>query len=65
MVRDLLTNIVVKAVKSFPRQGLWTVLAVVKSSSADRASKGMRCLRRIEVSFYPQMDYSITTQAEA
>lgn len=35
-----------------PQQGLWTVLAVVKSSSRDRASKGLTCLQKITVSFY-------------
>ncbi|PYH81420.1 protein kinase [Aspergillus uvarum CBS 121591] len=46
-VYDLLTKIVAKAVNSFPQQGLWTVLAVVKSSSRDRASRGISCLQRI------------------
>ncbi|PYH97770.1 hypothetical protein BO71DRAFT_346316, partial [Aspergillus ellipticus CBS 707.79] len=46
-VYDLLTKIVAKAVNSFPQQGLWTVLAVVKSSSKDRASRGINCLQKI------------------
>ncbi|PYI12112.1 hypothetical protein BO78DRAFT_392787 [Aspergillus sclerotiicarbonarius CBS 121057] len=46
-VYDLLAKIVVKAVNSFPQQGLWTVLAVVKSSSKDRASRGINCLQKI------------------
>ncbi|EAU37733.1 hypothetical protein ATEG_02771 [Aspergillus terreus NIH2624] len=46
-VYDLLTKIVAKAVNFFPQQGLWTVLAVVKSSSKDRASRGMNCLQKI------------------
>ncbi|KAJ9198046.1 hypothetical protein DTO164E3_5302 [Paecilomyces variotii] len=46
-VYDLLTKIVVKAVNAFPQQGLWTVLAVVKSSSKDRASRGITCLQKI------------------
>ncbi|PYH47273.1 protein kinase MEC1 [Aspergillus saccharolyticus JOP 1030-1] len=46
-VYDLLTKIVAKAVNSFPQQGLWTVLAVVKSSSRDRASRGISCLQRV------------------
>ncbi|KAH8430361.1 protein kinase MEC1 [Aspergillus melleus] len=46
-VYDLLTKIVAKAVNFFPHQGLWTVLAVVKSSSKDRASKGINCLQKI------------------
>lgn len=40
---------VVKAVNSFPQQGLWTVLAVVKSSNKDRASRGYNCLQKITV----------------
>ncbi|PWY66408.1 hypothetical protein BO70DRAFT_390661 [Aspergillus heteromorphus CBS 117.55] len=47
IVHDLLTKIVAKAVNSFPQQGLWTVLAVVKSSSKDRASRGINCLQKI------------------
>ncbi|SPB42357.1 unnamed protein product [Aspergillus niger] len=46
-VYDLLTKIVARAVNSFPQQGLWTVLAVVKSSSKDRASRGISCLQKI------------------
>ncbi|KAJ5681529.1 uncharacterized protein N7477_001469 [Penicillium maclennaniae] len=46
-VYDLLTRIVAKAVHSFPQQGLWTVLAVVKSSNKDRASRGYTCLQKI------------------
>ncbi|PWY69808.1 hypothetical protein BO94DRAFT_502566 [Aspergillus sclerotioniger CBS 115572] len=46
-VYDLLTKVVAKAVNSFPQQGLWTVLAVVKSSSKDRASRGINCLQKI------------------
>ncbi|KAJ5108762.1 hypothetical protein N7456_005437 [Penicillium angulare] len=46
-VYDLLTRIVTKAVHYFPQQGLWTVLAVVKSSNKDRATKGYNCLQKI------------------
>ncbi|KAB8231016.1 protein kinase MEC1 [Aspergillus alliaceus] len=46
-VYDLLTKVVAKAVNFFPQQGLWIVLAVVKSSSKDRASRGINCLQRI------------------
>ncbi|GLI80066.1 serine/threonine-protein kinase M1 [Penicillium ochrochloron] len=47
-VYDLLTRMVTKAVQSFPQQGLWTVLAVVKSSNKDRALKGQACLSKIQ-----------------
>lgn len=46
-VYDLLTRMVTKAVQSFPQQGLWTVLAVVKSSNKDRALKGQACISKI------------------
>ncbi|KAL4939554.1 hypothetical protein BDV06DRAFT_34599 [Aspergillus oleicola] len=46
-VYNLLTKIVAKAVNAFPQQGLWTVLAVAKSSSTDRASRGLTCLQKI------------------
>ncbi|KAL4869315.1 hypothetical protein BDV12DRAFT_185211 [Aspergillus spectabilis] len=46
-VYNLLTKIVARAVSAFPQQGLWTVLAVVKSSSKDRASRGFTCLQKI------------------
>ncbi|CBF79340.1 protein kinase MEC1 [Aspergillus nidulans FGSC A4] len=46
-VYNLLTKIVAKVVNAFPQQGLWTVLAVAKSSSADRASRGLTCLDKI------------------
>lgn len=48
-VYDILTQIVVKTVIAFPQQGLWTVLAVVKSSSKDRASRGISCVQKITV----------------
>ncbi|KAL4915148.1 hypothetical protein BDW62DRAFT_203876 [Aspergillus aurantiobrunneus] len=46
-VYNLLAKIVARAVNAFPQQGLWTVLAVVKSSSTDRASRGFTCLQKI------------------
>ncbi|KAI9373995.1 hypothetical protein BJX61DRAFT_532757 [Aspergillus egyptiacus] len=46
-VYNLLTRIVAKAVHAYPQQGLWTILAVVKSSSKDRASRGFTCLQKI------------------
>lgn len=41
---------IVKTVAAFPQQGLWTVLAVLKSSSKDRASRGIAILQKITVS---------------
>ncbi|KAJ5090417.1 hypothetical protein N7532_009101 [Penicillium argentinense] len=46
-VHELLSRIVVKSVHCFPQQGLWTVLAVVKSSNKERASRGYNCLKKI------------------
>ncbi|ODH48741.1 hypothetical protein GX48_05176 [Paracoccidioides brasiliensis] len=46
-VYSILTQVVVKTANSFPQQALWTVLAVLKSSSRDRASRGMSCLQKI------------------
>ncbi|KAK2760373.1 serine/threonine-protein kinase M1 [Arachnomyces sp. PD_36] len=46
-VYNILTQIVVKTVIAFPQQGLWTILAVVKSSSKDRASRGISCIQKI------------------
>lgn len=46
-IYNLLVEIVTKVVISHPQQALWTLLAVVKSSSKDRASRGHFCLSRI------------------
>ncbi|OQD80500.1 hypothetical protein PENANT_c035G04418 [Penicillium antarcticum] len=57
-VYDLLTRIVAKAVHNFPQQGLWTVLAVVKSSNKERATKGFTCLQKI-------MDYGNKSKGDS
>lgn len=41
---------IVRPVVAFPQQGLWTVLALLKSSSKDRASRGITILQKITVS---------------
>ncbi|KAM5499633.1 serine/threonine-protein kinase M1 [Microsporum canis] len=46
-VYNVLTLMIVKTVAAFPQQGLWTVLAVLKSSSKDRASRGIAILQKI------------------
>ncbi|EAS29766.2 UVSB PI-3 kinase [Coccidioides immitis RS] len=46
-VYNILTQIVVKTVHAFPQQGLWTLLAVLKSSTKDRASRGLACIHKI------------------
>ncbi|KAL9039802.1 MAG: hypothetical protein Q9180_002315, partial [Flavoplaca navasiana] len=47
-VSPILTEIVAKVVIAHPQQALWTLLAVVKSSSMDRALRGKQCLDRIQ-----------------
>lgn len=47
-VIPLLIEIVAKVVIANPEQALWTLLAVVKSSSKDRALRGKQCLDRIQ-----------------
>ena len=46
-VYSLLVDIVVKVVIQHAPQALWTLLAVVKSSSKDRATRGATCMARI------------------
>ena len=46
-VYSLLVDIVVKVVIVHAPQALWTLLAVVKSSSKDRANRGLTCMTRI------------------
>ncbi|KAI9851275.1 MAG: serine/threonine-protein kinase M1 [Thelocarpon superellum] len=47
-VLGLLQDIIVKVVSTHPQQALWTLFAVVKSSSKDRAARGATCLTRIK-----------------
>ena len=42
-----LIDIVVKIVSQHPQQALWTLLAVVKSSSRDRAQRGHTCMSKL------------------
>jgi serine/threonine-protein kinase ATR len=63
-VYELLTKIVVKIVSSFPQQGLWTVLALVKSSSKERASKGLTCLQKITVRLLHYLVHSRDAEVE-
>jgi serine/threonine-protein kinase ATR len=46
-VTEILASIVVKVLKSFPQQALWTVLALAKSSSPDRALRGKAILNKV------------------
>ncbi|EFR05531.1 kinase rad3 [Nannizzia gypsea CBS 118893] len=46
-VYNTLTSMIVKPVVAFPQQGLWTVLALRKSSSKDRLSRGITILQKI------------------
>ncbi|KAL8834033.1 MAG: hypothetical protein Q9170_003964 [Blastenia crenularia] len=47
-VYPLLVEIVAKVVSNYPQQALWPLLAVVKSSSKERALRGRQCLDRIQ-----------------
>ena len=42
-----LVDIVAKVIMTHPQQSLWTLLAMVKSSSKDRASRGVVCMNKI------------------
>ncbi|KAL8694218.1 MAG: hypothetical protein Q9218_001105 [Villophora microphyllina] len=46
-VYPLLVSMVAKVVGTHPQQALWTLLAVVKSSSKERALRGRQCLDKI------------------
>lgn len=46
-VYSILQTIVVKVVKSFPNQALWTLLATVKSQSKDRANRGLVIISKV------------------
>lgn len=46
-IYGLLVDIVTKVVSGHPQQALWALLAVVKSSSRDRADRGYACLNII------------------
>ena len=42
-----LVDIVAKVVLTHPQQALWTLLAIVKSSSMDRARRGAACMNKV------------------
>jgi serine/threonine-protein kinase ATR len=46
-VYSILTTMVVKVVRAYPQQALWTLLAVVQSQSKDRASRGNTLIQKI------------------
>lgn len=46
-VYAILVHIVVKVVRAFPNQSLWTLLAVAKSQSKDRASRGLTIISKV------------------
>lgn len=47
IVYSILTTMVVRVVKVFSQQALWTLLAVVKSQSRDRAARGTTLIQKI------------------
>jgi serine/threonine-protein kinase ATR len=46
-VTEILIAIVVRVLKAFPQQAIWTVLALAKSSSKDRATRGLTILSKV------------------
>lgn len=46
-VYEILEAIVTRVVSVFPQQALWTLLAVTKSSSKDRQTRGLTIIRKI------------------
>ncbi|KAK7608921.1 hypothetical protein JOL62DRAFT_524081 [Phyllosticta paracitricarpa] len=45
---ELLARIIVKVVGEYPRQALWGLLAVVKSTNTSRSSRGMAVLTKVK-----------------
>ncbi|EXJ90418.1 hypothetical protein A1O1_03519 [Capronia coronata CBS 617.96] len=46
-ISGMLGSIIVKVVRAFPQQAMWTLLAVVQSKQKDRAKRGIELLRQI------------------
>jgi serine/threonine-protein kinase ATR len=46
-VYNILVGMIVKVVRAFPQQALWPLLAVVKSQSKDRATRGLTVVSKI------------------
>ena len=46
-VYNILVAMVVKVVRAFPQQALWPLLAVVKSQSKDRATRGLNIISKV------------------
>ncbi|MCJ1321696.1 serine/threonine-protein kinase M1 [Xylographa vitiligo] len=46
-VQAMLVEIVAKVVTTHPQQALWTLVAMIKSSSKDRAHRGALCMAKI------------------
>lgn len=62
MVYTILTQIVIKTAVAFPQQALWTVFAILKSSSKDRASRGMQCQQKILVESFSFLKISFVNE---
>jgi serine/threonine-protein kinase ATR len=46
-VQEILSNVVIRVVKAFPQQALWTLLAVIESQQKDRALKGTNLVNKL------------------
>ena len=51
-VYEVLAMMIIKMVATHPQQALWSLLAVAKSSSRDRAGRGISLLNKLKVSHF-------------
>ena len=50
---------IIKMVATHPQQALWSLLAVAKSSSRDRAGRGISLLNKLKVSQLKDIEFQI------
>jgi serine/threonine-protein kinase ATR len=48
-VNAQIQNIIVKVVVAYPQQSMWSLMAVTKSTSQDRAKRGRQVLTKLKV----------------
>lgn len=56
---------IIKMVATHPQQALWSLLAVAKSSSRDRAGRGISLLNKLKVSPFRYTGFQMITLAGA
>jgi len=64
-VYNLLVDVVAKVVKDLAPQALWTLLALIKSSSKDRANRGVACMTRTFDLARKDKNLSLATELQA